>query len=96
MFVSTQIPFVNAAHAILTPPLDLYGVLSDGRLARAECQGKISEYEFMQGWTCHLSLSNQQLHKYYKAFRPLMLRSIQAAMGGNNSNNEPLTEGTRP
>jgi hypothetical protein len=50
----------------------------------------------MQGRMCHLSLSNQQLHKYYKAFRPLMLRSIQAAMGGNTSNNEPPTEGTGP
>jgi hypothetical protein len=80
VFVSTRIPFVNAAHAILTPHLNLYGVLSNGRPACAECQGKISECEFKQGWMYHLSLSNQQLHKYYKAFRPLMLRSIQAAM----------------
>jgi hypothetical protein len=50
----------------------------------------------MQGWMCHFSLSNQQLHKYYKAFRPLMLRSIQAAMGANSSNNRPLKKGTGP
>jgi stearoyl-CoA desaturase (delta-9 desaturase) len=44
---------------------------------------------------CHFGLSNQQLHKYYKAFRAPMLRSIQAATGGNNRNNRPLTKGTR-
>jgi hypothetical protein len=34
-------------------------------------------------FVCHFAHSNQQLQKYYKAFRRLMLRSIQAAMGGN-------------
>jgi len=50
----------------------------------------------MQGWMFHFSLSNQQLHKYYKAFHPLMLRSVQAAMGGNCSNDRPLIKGTGP
>lgn len=34
-------------------------------------------------FVCHFVHSNQQLQKYYKAFPSLMLRSIQAAMGGN-------------
>jgi hypothetical protein len=34
----------------------------------------------------HFAHSNQQLQKYYKAFRRLMLRSIQTAMGGNTRN----------
>jgi hypothetical protein len=52
--------------------------------------------EIMPSCRYPFGLVNQQLHKYYKAFGSLMLRSIQAAMGGNSRNNLPLTKGTGP
>jgi hypothetical protein len=91
-----RIPFIDAAFAILTLHLNPYSDLSEVRSARAECQGKNCKPEITLARICHSGLANQQLHKYYKAFRPLMLRSIQAAIGGNNSNNGPLTKGTGP
>jgi hypothetical protein len=96
MFVSMRIPFIEAAFAILTLHLNPYSVLSEVRTARAECQGKNLEPEITLALMCLYGVVNQQLHKYYKAFRPLMLRSIQAAIGGNNRNKRPLTKRTGP
>jgi hypothetical protein len=45
-----------------------------------------SSCEIMPAFMYPFGLANQQLHKYYKAFRSLMLRSIQAAMGGKSRN----------
>src|SRR4029077_5292862 len=96
VFASNRIPFVHAARAILTLHLNQTEFCRTLGQPERCVKARPLARNHPRLHVSQSGLSNQQLHKYYKALLSLMLRSIQAAMGGKSRNIPPLTKGTGP